>query len=134
MATATSQASAAAGATRGTAVASDSASMEFLVVEDNGGNYYWTLMDRGGDSLARSPSFASYEYAEDAARVVLAGTGSARLERRAASDSSLDIRNKTNVALTANNGARGVGPRDFDRVKTSRGKSSPERRKSPRNT
>ncbi|HET7049086.1 MAG TPA: hypothetical protein VFI54_12560 [Solirubrobacteraceae bacterium] len=78
MATATRKARAATGATRGT-VASDSVSMEFLVVEDNSGDYYWTLMDRDGNSLARSPSFASYEHAEDAARVVLAGTGSARL-------------------------------------------------------
>jgi hypothetical protein len=79
MATATSKARAAAGTTRGAVRASDSVSMEFLVVEDNGGDYYWTLMDRDGISLARSPSFASYEHAEDAARVVLAGKGSARL-------------------------------------------------------
>jgi hypothetical protein len=56
--------------------------MEFLVVEDNSGDYYWTLIDRKGNSLARSPSCASYERAEDGARVVLAGAGSARLDRR----------------------------------------------------
>ena len=82
MATATKKARAATGATNGAVVASDSVSMEFLVVEDNSGDYYWTLIDRNGNSLARSPSFASYEHTEDAARVVLAGAGSARLDRR----------------------------------------------------
>jgi hypothetical protein len=61
MATATKKARAATGATRGC---------------------HWTLIDRDGNSLARSPSFASYEHTEDAARVVLAGAGSARLDRR----------------------------------------------------
>ena len=82
MATATMKARAATGATNGAVDASDSASMEFLVVEDNSGDYHWTLIDRNGNSLARSPSFASYEHTEDAARVVLAGARSARLERR----------------------------------------------------
>ncbi|MGZ6616234.1 MAG: hypothetical protein ACXVFQ_17605 [Solirubrobacteraceae bacterium] len=62
--------------------------MECLVVEDNGGDYHWTLIDRDGNSLARSPSSKSYEDTEDAARVVLAGAASARLDRRAATDSS----------------------------------------------
>jgi hypothetical protein len=53
-------------------------SMEFLLVEDNGGDHRWTVLDREGNSLARSPSFGSYEHAEDAARAVLAGTGPAR--------------------------------------------------------
>jgi uncharacterized protein YegP (UPF0339 family) len=82
MATATTKARATTGANRGALVASDSVSMEFLIVEDNGGDYHWTLLDRDGNSLARSPSFASYEHTEDAARVVLAGAGSARLNRR----------------------------------------------------
>ena len=69
--------------------------MEFLIVEDNGGDYHWTLLDRDGNSLARSPSFTSYEGAEDAAGVALAGAGSARLDRRAATESSLDIPNKS---------------------------------------
>jgi hypothetical protein len=82
MATATKKARAATGVKHGATVASDSVSMEFLVVEDNGGDYHWTLIDRDGKSLARSPSFASYERTEDAARVVLAGVGSARIDRR----------------------------------------------------
>jgi uncharacterized protein YegP (UPF0339 family) len=67
--------------------------MQFLIVEDNAGDYHWTFLDRDGNSLARSPSFASYGHAEDAARVVLAGAGSARLHSRAATDSSLGIHN-----------------------------------------
>jgi len=78
MATATKKARAA----TGVVAASDSVSMEFLVVEDNGGDYHWTLLDRDGNSLARSPSFTSYEDTEDAAGVVLAGAGSAQLDRR----------------------------------------------------
>ena len=42
MATATKKARAA----TGVVAASDSVSMEFLVVEDNGGDYHWTLLDR----------------------------------------------------------------------------------------
>ena len=84
MATATKKARAAAGADRGAGVAS--VSMEFLIIEDNGGDYHWTLLDRDGNSLARSPSFETYEHAEDAARVVLAGAGSARLDSRAATE------------------------------------------------
>jgi uncharacterized protein YegP (UPF0339 family) len=58
-------------------------SMEFIIVEDNGGDYHWTLVDGDGTSLARSESFDSYGHTEDAARVVLAGAGSARLDERA---------------------------------------------------
>ncbi len=72
-------------------VASESVTMEFLVVEDNGGRHDWTLLNRDGNSLAPSPSYASHQDAEDAALVVLADAGSARPDRRAATDSSLDI-------------------------------------------
>ena len=100
MATATKKAHATSGANRRAVAASNSVSMEFLIVEDNGGDYHWTLLDRDGNSLARSPSFASYEHAEAAARVVLAGAGLARLDRRAATGSSLDIP-ETNLPITA---------------------------------
>ena|SRR5579859_7518415 len=90
MATATKKARATNGANPGAGVGSNSVSMEFVIVEDNGGDYHWTLLDRDGNSLARSPSFGSYKHAEDAARVVLAGAGSARLDGRAANGSSLD--------------------------------------------
>jgi hypothetical protein len=91
MATATRKARAATDAHRDPVVASDSVSMEFLIVEDNGGDYHWTLLDRDGTSLARSGSFTTYEHTEDAARVVVAGAGSARLKPRAPTDSSAGI-------------------------------------------
>jgi uncharacterized protein YegP (UPF0339 family) len=83
MATATKKARAHTSTNGGAALAPDSVPMEFLIVEDNSGDYHWTLQDRNGRSLARSRSYASYERTEDAARVVLAGAGSARLEPRA---------------------------------------------------
>jgi len=104
MATAAMKARAHPGANGGTVVAPESVSMEFIIVEDNGGHYHWTLLDRDGNNLARSSSHASHEDAEDAALVVLAGAGSARLDRRAATDSSLDIPSKTKVPTTARNG------------------------------
>jgi uncharacterized protein YegP (UPF0339 family) len=82
MATATQKGRAPKGASRGAKGASESASMEFVIVEDNGGKYHWTLLDREGNSLARSPRLVSYEQAEKAAGVVLAGAGAARLDRR----------------------------------------------------
>jgi uncharacterized protein YegP (UPF0339 family) len=100
MATATQNGRAPTSASRGTEGASESAPMEFLIAEDNGGKYHWTLLDRAGESLARSPRFVSYEQAENAAGVVLAGAGSARLERRAATDSSVDLPSSTKVPIT----------------------------------
>jgi uncharacterized protein YegP (UPF0339 family) len=82
MATAAMKARANPGANGGAVVASESVSMEFVILEDNGGDYHWTLLDHNGNNLARSPSFASYLDAENAARGVLAAAGSARLDRR----------------------------------------------------
>jgi hypothetical protein len=100
MATATQKDRAPTGAGRGAERASESASMEFVIVEDNGGKYHWTLLDREGESLARSPSLVSYEQAENAAGVVLAGAGSAGLDRRAVTDSSVDIPSSKKVPIT----------------------------------
>lgn len=92
MATAPKKARATTGDRRSAMDDSESASMEFVIVEDNGGDFHWTLLDRDGTSLARSATFASYEHTEDAARVVHAGVGSARLDRRAAVDSLVGTR------------------------------------------
>jgi hypothetical protein len=100
MATATQNGRTPTSASREAEGAAESAPMEFLIVEDNGGKHHWTLVDRDGNSLARSPRLVSYEQAEDAARVVLAGAGSARLERRAATDSSVEIPNPTKAPIT----------------------------------
>ncbi len=88
MATATKKDRILTSANGGTAVASRSKGMEFLIDEDNGGDYHWTLLDRDGTSLARSAGFASYERTEAAARAVLTGAGSARLEPRAVTHTS----------------------------------------------
>jgi uncharacterized protein YegP (UPF0339 family) len=56
------------------------ASMRFLVVEDNGGGYHWTIVAGSGELLAQSPSFASYEEAKQAARIVHSGAASASFE------------------------------------------------------
>lgn len=59
------------------------ASMTFLVFEDNGGRYRWTIVAAGGKSLVQSASFASYEEARHAARLVHTGAASASLEHLA---------------------------------------------------
>jgi uncharacterized protein YegP (UPF0339 family) len=56
------------------------ASMKFLVCEDNGGGYHWTIVARTGATLVQSASFASYEDARQAARIVHAGAASASFE------------------------------------------------------
>lgn len=56
------------------------ASMKFLIFEDTGGDYHWTIVAGSGETLVRSASFATYEDAEQAARVVHAGAGSASFE------------------------------------------------------
>jgi uncharacterized protein YegP (UPF0339 family) len=85
MATATKQARTRTPASRDALVTPESGPIRFLIFEDNAGDYYWTLLDRNGRSLGRSPTYASYQDAENAARVVLAGAGSARLDRGASS-------------------------------------------------
>jgi uncharacterized protein YegP (UPF0339 family) len=72
--------------------------MEFLIIEDNGGGYHWTIVDSGGESLAQSARFASYDEAEHAARVVRNHAGAARLERRAADDPPVDLDVRRGVA------------------------------------
>jgi uncharacterized protein YegP (UPF0339 family) len=62
--------------------AAKSGSMEFVVFEDNDGDYHWTIIAASGETLAQSPSFASYAEAEMAAGRVRDDAGSARLARR----------------------------------------------------
>jgi uncharacterized protein YegP (UPF0339 family) len=48
-----------------------SAAVTFLVVEDNGGSYRWTIVDGHGESLAQSSgTFATHDAANNAANVV----------------------------------------------------------------
>jgi uncharacterized protein YegP (UPF0339 family) len=80
MAIATQKAHATTDAT-GVAPASETLPMEFLIVEDNSGEHHWTLLDSDGNRLARSPSYASFKPAEEAARAVRASAGSAQPPR-----------------------------------------------------
>ena len=51
------------------------ASMEFLVLEDNGGAFHWAIVAASGERLVQSASFASYEEAKQAAGIVRPGAG-----------------------------------------------------------
>jgi uncharacterized protein YegP (UPF0339 family) len=66
-------------------------SMEFLIFEDNGGAYHWTIVAGDGATLVRSAGFASYEDAERAANRVRDGAASAPLEHRDASARPVDL-------------------------------------------
>jgi uncharacterized protein YegP (UPF0339 family) len=65
--------------------------MEFLIFEDNGGDYHWRIIAGNGGTLAESVSFASYEDAEQAARRVRDGAGSASFEPRDGGDQPVDL-------------------------------------------
>jgi uncharacterized protein YegP (UPF0339 family) len=62
---------------------SASATMRFLVFEDNGGGYHWTILVNGGECLVQSGSFASYDEAEQAAQIVRDGASTAVFEKPA---------------------------------------------------
>ena len=89
MATATKKVHAARPVARGAPDVSESASLEFLVHRDNGGDYHWEIVDGGGESLAQSGNFASHDHAERAARCVYDGAGSARFEPHVAEERQL---------------------------------------------
>jgi uncharacterized protein YegP (UPF0339 family) len=101
MATAAKKTRAARQVARRAIAVSESAGITFLVYEDNAGDYRWMILgSRGDESLAQSGTFATYEDAAHAARVVRDGAGSARFEPRAASDRPVDLvaRRKAAVA------------------------------------
>jgi len=62
------------------------ASLEFLIYRDNGGDYHWEIVDSSGDSLVHSTSYASQDDAEGAARYVYRGAHSARFELQVAKE------------------------------------------------
>ena len=82
MATATKRVQAARPVARSRRDVSESTSLEFLVYQDNGGDYHWEIVGEGGETLAQSRSFASHDDAERAARCVHDGAGSARFKTR----------------------------------------------------
>ena len=89
MATATKKVHAARPVARPTRDVPESASLEFLIYQDNGGDYHWEIVGGDGESLAQSGSFASYEDAERAASRVHDGASSARFEPAGADERQL---------------------------------------------
>jgi uncharacterized protein YegP (UPF0339 family) len=65
--------------------------MKFLVSEDNGGGYHWTIVAASGEPLVRSARFASYAEAKQAARVVRVGAASASFEHLAGDTPPVDL-------------------------------------------
>ena len=66
-------------------------SIQFLIFEDNGGDYHWTIVAADGATLARSKDFASYADAERAAQHIRDGAASAPFEHRSASARLVDL-------------------------------------------
>jgi len=68
--------------------------LQFLIFEDNNGDHRWAIVTLSGEQLALSPCFASYKDAQNAARRMRDGAGSARLEHHegAALPASLAVR------------------------------------------
>ena len=91
MATATKKSRAAGPLARRARDVRQSASMEFLIFQDNGGAYYWTIVAGDGATLARSGSFASCDHAEQAARRVRDGAAAARFDARAGQARPVDL-------------------------------------------
>jgi uncharacterized protein YegP (UPF0339 family) len=90
MATATKKVHAARPVGPGARDVSESASLEFLVDQANGGDYRWEIVGERGESLAQSGGFASRADAERAARCVHDGAGSARFEPHVAEERQLE--------------------------------------------
>ena len=91
MATATQKSRATRQAQRRAALVAESAALTFLVFEDNGGSYHWTLLGTDGESLARSRPYTTHEEAAHAARVVRDRSGTGRLETGRAPDLPTDL-------------------------------------------
>lgn len=75
------------------------ASMTFLIYEDNGGGYHWTIVADGGETLVRSASLASYEEAERAAGVVHRGASRASFEDRSGDTPPVDLPARRDAAV-----------------------------------
>jgi uncharacterized protein YegP (UPF0339 family) len=76
---------------RHAAAACGSAAITFLVFEDNGGSYRWTVRGPDRESLAHSGPDATHEEAAHAVRVVRDGAGSARFEASEAMDLPVEL-------------------------------------------
>jgi|SwirhisoilCB2_FD_contig_81_3962929_length_1004_multi_3_in_0_out_0_2 uncharacterized protein YegP (UPF0339 family) len=75
-----------------------STDLQFLVFEDNNGDHNWAIVTSSGEQLAQSPSFASYEDAQAAARRIHDGAGSARFERHEMAALPIDLDTRRGAA------------------------------------
>jgi uncharacterized protein YegP (UPF0339 family) len=91
MATATTKSRGAKQVARRTREVRVTESMQFLIFEENGGDYHWTIVARDGVTLVRSGGFASYDDAEKDARHVRDGAAAARFEPRAGAAGAVDL-------------------------------------------
>jgi uncharacterized protein YegP (UPF0339 family) len=91
MATATKKSRAAKQLARRPAHMRSPESMEFLILEDNGGAFHWTIVASDGATLVRSGGFASYDDAEQAAGRVRDAAASSRLQRRGTGALPVDL-------------------------------------------
>ena len=79
---------------------SEPAALTFLVFENNGGDYCWTILGSDRETVAHSRPYATRDDAAHAARVVRDGAGSARFEADAAPDRPVDLMARRDAALT----------------------------------
>ncbi len=82
MATATKKGHAVTPLRRDGAKAADRASLEFVISQDNGGQYRWEIVDGGGNAVVHSGGFASSDDAERAAHHVHDSARLAHFARR----------------------------------------------------
>jgi uncharacterized protein YegP (UPF0339 family) len=91
--------------TRRAASRSESPAITFLVFEDNGGEYCWTILGSDGESLAHSRPYATRDDAAHAARVVRDGAGAGRFELHAAPDGPIELMARRSAAVARDNSA-----------------------------
>jgi uncharacterized protein YegP (UPF0339 family) len=106
MATATSRSRAARHLARHAARVREPASMEFVIFEDNGGEYHWTIIAGDGATLARSVGFGSFDDAELGAQQICDGAASARYDRRGVVTSPVDLVARRDAARDASDAER----------------------------
>ncbi len=79
MATATKKRVTAGAVSDGALGGSELASQEFVVYQDNGGNFHWEIVSESGQRLARSGIFTSQDDARRGARSACDAVGTVRL-------------------------------------------------------
>ncbi|HLY48177.1 MAG TPA: hypothetical protein VKR21_03190 [Solirubrobacteraceae bacterium] len=71
--------------------------MTFLIYEDNGGGYHWTIV-ADGETLVRSASLGSYEQAQQAAGIVHRGASRAAFDPGSTNPPFIDLPARRNAA------------------------------------